>query len=65
VFDLCLVDRGNETPASLYDFSRTQGVSAYDAAYAMLALDHSCPLATLDKTLVKASSRAGYSLFKP
>ena len=65
LFDLCTVVRGDETPANLYKFSHTQGVSAYDAAYAMLALGQSCPIATLDKTLVKASGRAKYVLFEP
>jgi len=65
LFDLCTVVRGNETPATLYEFSHTQGVSAYDAAYAMLALGQSCPIATLDKKLIKASGRAKYLLFEP
>ena len=65
LFDLCTVVRGDETPANLYKFSHTQGVSACDAAYAMLALGQSCPIATLDKMLVKASGRAKYILFEP
>jgi predicted nucleic acid-binding protein len=65
LFDLCTVVRGDETPADLYAFSDTQGVSAYDAAYAMLALGQSCPIATLDKMLIKASGRAKYILFEP
>ena len=65
LFDLCTVVRGDETPADLYEFSHAQGVSAYDAAYAMLALGQSCPIATLDKMLIKASGRAKYILFEP
>ena len=65
LFDLCTVVRGDETPAILYKFSHTQGVSAYDAAYAMLALGQSCPIATLDKMLIKASGRAKYTVFEP
>lgn len=65
LFNLCTVIRGDETPTSLYEFSQAQRLSAYDAGYAKLALDHSCPIATLDKALVKASSKARYRLFKP
>jgi len=65
LFDLCTVVRGSETPARLYEFSRIQGVSAYDSAYAMLAMSQSCPIATLDRKLVKAASRAKYRVFKP
>ena len=64
LFDLCTVVRGDETPADLYEFSHAQGLSAYDAAYAMLALGQACPIATLDKMLIKASGRAKYSLFE-
>ena len=64
LFDLCTVVRGDQTPANLYEFSHEQGVSAYDAAYAMLALGQSCPLATLDKMLIKASAKAKYILFE-
>jgi len=65
LFDLCTVVRGDQTPTNLYEFSRRQGVSAYDAAYAMLALGQACPIATLDKMLIKASGRAKYIVFAP
>ena len=64
LFDLSLVIRGEETPADLYEFSHRYGVSAYDAAYAMLALKQSCPIATLDKAIIKISDQAKYILFE-
>lgn len=50
-------------------FSRTQALarsyklSSYDAAYLELALREGLPIATLDKMLVKASTKAGVSIF--
>lgn len=64
LFDLSVVIRGEETPASLYEFSHLHDLSAYDAAYVMLALSQSCPIATLDKTVAKASGKAKYKLFE-
>ena len=64
LFELSLVIRGEEVPARLYEFSYRYGVSAYDAAYVMLALKQSCPLATLDKTIIKISDKANYTLFE-
>lgn len=64
LFDLSAVIRGEETPARLYDFSHVHAISAYDAAYVMLAMNQSCPIATLDKAIIKASDKAKYTLFK-
>lgn len=64
LFDLSLVIRGEEIPVNLYEFSHRYGVSAYDAAYVMLALKQSCPIATLDKTIIKISDKAKYRLFE-
>jgi predicted nucleic acid-binding protein len=50
-------------------FSRTQALarsyklSSYDAAYLELALREGLPIATLDKILVKASIKAGVTIF--
>ncbi len=50
-------------------FSRTLGLarsyalSAYDAAYLELAIREHAPLATLDKSLRKAATRAGVPLY--
>jgi len=64
LFNLSMVIRGEEIPASLYDFSYTHGVSTYDSAYAMLALNQFCPIATLDKKIIKASDKAKFTLFE-
>ncbi len=64
LFDLSTVIRDSETPASLYEFSHTHDVSAYDAAYIMLALKQSCPIATLDKAMRKSSDKVKYRLFE-
>ena len=37
-------------------------LSAYDAAYLALALEHNLPLSTLDKQLIAAASQAGCAL---
>ena len=64
LFDLSTVIRGSETPANLYKLSHTYGVSAYDAAYVILALKQSCPIATLDKTIRKTADKARHRLFE-
>lgn len=64
LFDLAIVIRGKEKPVDLYEFSHIHGVSAYDASYVMLALDQSCPVATLDKTIIKARKKANYVVFE-
>jgi len=64
LFDVSTVIRGEVTPASLYEFSQTHSLSAYDAAYVMLALDQSCPIATLDKSIIKISKKVKSKIFK-
>ena len=56
--------RGEETPRSLYEFSFRYGSSAYDTANIMLAIKQSCPIATLDKTIIKLSDKVKYTLFE-
>ena len=56
--------RGEETPRSLYEFSYRCGFSAYDIANIMLAIKQSCPIATLDKTIIKLSDNVKYILFE-
>ena len=65
LFDLCLVARCEETPASLFGFSYNNGLSSYDSAYLMLAQQQGCALATLDKKLSKVAGISGCSLFAP
>ena len=43
--------------------ARRETLSAYDAAYLELAMRRGVPLATLDKTLKKATKRVGATLF--
>lgn len=64
LFDLSTVIRGEERPSSLYEFSHLHRLSAYDAAYIMLALNQSCPIATLDKSIAKASRKTKHILFE-
>ncbi|MFQ5659428.1 MAG: type II toxin-antitoxin system VapC family toxin [Gammaproteobacteria bacterium] len=64
LFDLATVIRGEDTPASFYEFSHRQGLSACDAAYVMLAMNQACPIATLDKTIIKASGKVQYGIFE-
>ena len=63
LFDLCLVIRGEEMPSELFQFANTHGLSTYDAAYVMLALQQGCAIATLDKAIIKTSNAAGYNVF--
>ena len=43
-------------------FSRSHGLTAYDAAYLELAMRFSLPLATLDRSLIRAAGEAGVPL---
>ena len=54
---------GRESAAELSEFSRTHKLSAYDAAYLMLAKTLSAPLATLDKQMRKVAKKLGVALF--
>ena len=49
--DLCTVAIDREPPANLFDFSHTHGVSAYDAAYLIMALSQGSQITTLDKKM--------------
>jgi predicted nucleic acid-binding protein len=64
LFDFSTVIRGEETPASVYEFTHACSLSTYDAAYVMLALNQACPIATLDKSIIKTSKKAKYKIFK-
>jgi predicted nucleic acid-binding protein len=44
--------------------ARKYGLTAFDAAYLLLALRESAPIATLDKALRSAMARAGVSLLQ-
>lgn len=57
LYDLCTVVIDREPPAKLFDFSHTHGVSAYDAAYLMMALSQGSQIATLDKKMRQVASK--------
>lgn len=63
LFELSTVIRGEESPAQLLEVAAAYNVSSYDAAYLLLAKQHNCPLATLDKKMQKAFKKAKGKLF--
>lgn len=52
-----------ESPKSLAEFSMAHGLSAYDAAYVMLAQQESAQLATLDRNMRKVAKKLDVVLF--
>ena len=50
-------DFGSGTDEQILHLARMHGVSAYDASYLALAMDHSLPLATTDRQLAAAARR--------
>jgi predicted nucleic acid-binding protein len=57
LFDVCTVTGDPETPATLFEFSKTHGISTYDAAYLILARAQGSPLATLDKKMRRVARK--------
>ena len=57
LYDLCTVAIDREPPATLFDFSRTYAVSAYDAAYLMMARSQGSQIATLDKKMRRVARK--------
>lgn len=47
----------------VYQHAREYGLSAYDAAYLELAMRFGAPLATLDKQLAEAATKAGVVIY--
>ncbi len=62
--DLCsiAIDRG-ETPIALFEAAEAHGVTAYDAAYLLLARSEGLPLATLDRKMRKVAKGMGIDVF--
>lgn len=59
------VDIGSlNTLAQILDLAISHALSAYDAAYLELSLKKDLPLATLDRQLLKAASKAGARLLE-
>jgi predicted nucleic acid-binding protein len=52
-------ETANRAFDEILSLTRSQQLSAYDAAYLELALREGCPLATLDATLVASSNKLG------
>ncbi len=61
--DLALVIAERQSPATLFEFSRRHGLSAYDSAYLLLAGTHDLPIATLDRKMRKAATKASIEAF--
>ena len=61
-----LIDPAYQTDkvVELYRLARLHRLNIYDASYLELALRTGFPLATRDRSLARASSRAGVRLFK-
>lgn len=62
--DLCTVIVGKESPSALFDFACSFKISAYDAAYLMLAKQLGCQIATLDKKMIKAARQASLTVLR-
>ena len=57
LFDVCTVISDGVTPAALFEVSRLHRISTYDAAYVLLAQNHVCSLATLDKKMRRVARK--------
>ena len=57
------IDRG-ETPEALFEAAHTRGVTAYDAAYLLLARNEAAPIATLDKKMRRVAKEMGIQIFE-
>ena len=56
---------GNKIAHEIYVLAMANDLSAYDAAYLELALRRELPLATLDKKLRIAATKAGVNMYTP
>lgn len=56
------IDRG-ETPRALFEAAESYGITAYDAAYLLLARGEGLPLATLDRGMRKVAKGMGVQIF--
>ena len=61
--ELCSISIDRETPLALLETAREYGVTAYDAAYLLLARNTGVPLATLDKKMRKIAVKMGITVF--
>jgi len=49
---------------TLFDCAKETGLTAYDAAYLVLARKHECPLATCDKQLAQIAKQEGIEVIE-
>ena len=61
--DLSRVIVDKQPPTVLFEFSYTHGVSAYDAAYLVLAREHDLSIASLGKKMRKVANKTGVGVF--
>ena len=61
--ELCSVIIDRVTPLALFEAAELYGISAYDAAYLLLARGDGLPIATLDKKMRKVAAKMGISVF--
>ena len=60
--DVCTVTSDGVTPAALFEFSQLHRISTYDAAYVLLAQNHLCSLATLDKKMRRVARKLNIAI---
>ena len=60
---LCAVIIDREAPLALFEAAEAHGVTAYDAAYLLLARSEGLPLATLDRKMRKVAKTMGIPVF--
>jgi len=61
--ELCSIIIDREAPLALFEFADRYGVSAYDAAYLMLARSQSLPLATVDRKMRRVAKKLRITVF--
>lgn len=61
--DLSSVIADWHSPAVLFEFSHQHGLSAYDAAYLILARSQGIPIATLDKKMRRVAAKVDVKAF--
>ncbi len=63
LFELCTVVRGEERPKVLFHFANEHKLSSYDSSYILLTQQAGCSIATLDKTMIKATMKLELKVF--
>lgn len=63
LFDVCSVVAARDKPGAVFEFATGHNLSAYGAAYLMLADSLGCAVASLDKKMRKAARKLGQPVF--